>query len=45
VVEAHGGNMWVESEFDSGSTFWLSLPESVIVGAAVHPHGLDANTG
>jgi PAS domain S-box-containing protein len=45
VVEAHGGNMWVESEFDSGSTFWLSLPESVIVGPAVHPHGLDANTG
>lgn len=45
VVEAHGGNMWVESEFDSGSTFWLSLPESVIVEPAVHPNGLDANTG
>jgi signal transduction histidine kinase len=45
VVEAHGGGMWVESEYGRGSTFWLSLPESVIVRAAVHPNGLDANTG
>lgn len=45
VVEAHGGNMWVESEFDRGSTFWISLPESVMVRDVVHPYGLDANTG
>jgi len=45
VVEAHGGTMWVESDFGNGSTFWLSLPESVIVRSEVHPYGLDANTG
>ena len=45
VVEAHGGSMWVESHFGRGSTFWISLPESVIVRDAVHPYGLDASSG
>lgn len=31
IVEVHGGNMWAESQEGQGSTFWISLPSSVIV--------------
>jgi PAS domain S-box-containing protein len=31
IVEVHGGDMWAESQEGRGSTFWISLPPSVIV--------------
>ena len=26
IVEAHGGNIWVESDMGKGTTFWIDLP-------------------
>ncbi|WP_316846696.1 HAMP domain-containing sensor histidine kinase [Pedobacter psychrodurus] len=28
IVEAHGGKIWLESEVDQGSNFFVSLPLS-----------------
>jgi len=30
MVEAHGGTLWLESQFGAGSTFYFKLPRAAI---------------
>lgn len=38
IVELHDGRVWVESESGRGSTFWIALPDSVIVARPAPDH-------
>ncbi len=44
IVEQHGGRLWIESEPGGGSTFWISLPDSVIVNGGVGEFVRDIST-
>jgi signal transduction histidine kinase len=38
MVKAHGGEIWVKSEKNRGSTFYISLPRESLVGRAADRH-------